>query len=93
MLEKELPHPEVFTKDTIMRSIMQFVACDNQALDIANNVYFWNCLVTMRPKTMSSELALAHKIGTYIHSECIDRLTQLKKDITIRTDILRIRRD
>ena len=85
--------PEVFTKDTIMRSIVQFIACNNQALAIANNVYFQNCLVTMRPKMISSKLALADKIGTYIHNECIDWLMQLKKDITVRTDILRIRRN
>ena len=93
MLEKGLPHPEVFTKDAIMHSVAQFVACDDQALAIADNVYFWNCLVTMRPKTISSELALTHEIGIYIHNKCIDWLAQLKKDIIVRTDTLRIRRD
>jgi hypothetical protein len=86
MLEKGLRRPETFTKDAIMHSVAQFVACDNQALAVADGLFFRNCLVTMRPKTISSELATAHEVCSYIHNECIDWLAQLKKDIIVRTE-------
>ena len=93
MLEKGLPHPEMFTKDTIMCSVAQFVACNNQVLTVADNLFFQNCLVTMRPKTTSSELVTAHEVCSYIHNECTDWLVQLKKDIIVRMDTLRKRKE
>lgn len=93
MLEKGLPRPETFTKDAIMRSVAQFIACNNQALAVADNLFFRNCLVTMRPKTTSSELVTVHEVCSYIHNECTDWLAQLKKDIIVRMDTLRKRKE
>lgn len=88
-----------FTRDGILHTVAQFVACDdqvselhsitaythlgNKAFAVASNKLFRNCLVSMRPKTKLSELPSSHDIGVYIHNKCAKWLTQLQKDITV----------
>ncbi|KAM6491697.1 hypothetical protein JOM56_012859 [Amanita muscaria] len=86
MLEKGTKPQETFTKEIILRSVAQFVVCNDQALAVASNVFFRNCLVSMRPKTKRSELPSTHDVSVYIHNQCVDWLAQLKKDISVSTD-------
>ncbi|KAM6500773.1 hypothetical protein JOM56_003787, partial [Amanita muscaria] len=67
-----------FSRDAIKDSIAQFVACDNQALAVADKVTFRNCLVTMRPRTTKNDLPSTHEIATHIHNKFVKWMTQLR---------------
>jgi hypothetical protein len=54
-----------------------------QAFAVANNKLFRNCLVSMRPKTKSSDIPSSHDVGVYIHNECVKWLKQLREEITV----------
>lgn len=85
MLDKGVARRQEFSKEAILRAASQFVACDDQALSVAGSVYFRNCLVAMRPGTTCSELATAHEVHVHIHNACVEWLTQLKNDISVRS--------
>ncbi|KAF8486561.1 hypothetical protein F5888DRAFT_1597150, partial [Russula emetica] len=67
-----------YTRDGATHAIAQFVACDDQALALAEKPLFRNCLVAMRPKTTQKDLLSRHDIEVYIHNEFVDWLKTLK---------------
>ncbi|KAM6503160.1 hypothetical protein JOM56_000103, partial [Amanita muscaria] len=73
-----LTMPTEFTRDAIQVAVAQFVVCDDQSLAVASKTTFRNCLVTMRPKTRTSELPTMHDITTYIHNMFVKHLEDLK---------------
>ncbi|KIL54920.1 hypothetical protein M378DRAFT_46170, partial [Amanita muscaria Koide BX008] len=77
--------PKEFTRDGILRSISQLVACDDQAFALVNKPVFRNCLVVMRPKTKTRELPSSHDVATYLHNEYITWLKETKDAIKVRS--------
>jgi hypothetical protein len=59
-----------------------------QALMLADNASFRNCLVAMRPQTKASELPSAHDIKVHIHNQFVLHLEDVKKQIQVRYDHL-----
>lgn len=72
-----------FTREGVLHAIAQFIACGDQALAVADNVLFRNCLVAMRPKTVRHDLASTHEVGMYIHNEFAKWLRTLKSEILV----------
>ncbi|KAF8233069.1 hypothetical protein L208DRAFT_1073234, partial [Tricholoma matsutake] len=75
--------PKEFTHDGILHTVSQFVACNDQSLAMANKASFCNCLVSMRPKSITKDMPSTHNVTTYIHNQFVKRLKELKGDILI----------
>ncbi|RDX52409.1 hypothetical protein OH76DRAFT_1307496, partial [Lentinus brumalis] len=64
--------PTAFSKHAILDAVTTHVVCGAQALLVADDVTFTNCLVVMRPKTTRSELPSRDDVRTNIHNKYID---------------------
>ena len=58
-----------------------------QSLIMANKTLFRNCLVAMRPSSMSANLPSKHDVCTYIHNEFIDFFNDIKARINVSDKI------
>ncbi|KAI1789379.1 hypothetical protein LXA43DRAFT_869346, partial [Ganoderma leucocontextum] len=67
-----------FSPEAILQAIAKHVICGDQALAIADNVMFRNCLVTMHSKTKSSELPSRTTVRSHISNEFITYMENLK---------------
>lgn len=76
--------PREFTREGVLDAIAKHIVCDDQALALADNATFKNCLVAMRPRATSADLPSTHDVTVYINNEFIAVLTQLKARITVR---------
>jgi hypothetical protein len=54
-----------------------------QSLVVADKTTFRNCLVTMRPRTRTSELASTHEVTTHIHNEFVEYMKNLKEEFEV----------
>ncbi|RDX45976.1 hypothetical protein OH76DRAFT_1301494, partial [Lentinus brumalis] len=70
--------PKEFSKETILKAVSEHVVCGQQALSVADNITFTNCLVAMRPATKKSELPSRSTVRSYINNSFIDYVGQLK---------------
>ncbi|KAF8495282.1 hypothetical protein F5888DRAFT_1590632, partial [Russula emetica] len=61
--------PLEFTRKGVLHAVARFVACDDQALAVANKAMFRNCLVAMRPKAKTLDLPSTHDVTKYIHNK------------------------
>ncbi|KAF8059787.1 hypothetical protein FPV67DRAFT_1424758, partial [Lyophyllum atratum] len=75
--------PKEFTRAGVLSATSIFVACDDQALLLADKASFRNCLVSMRPQAKRADLPSSHDVRNFIHKAFVDRLKQLKKDIEV----------
>ncbi|KAG6826532.1 hypothetical protein H0H92_015444 [Tricholoma furcatifolium] len=73
--------PKEFSKTGTTHAVAQLVACDDQAFALASKPLFRNCLVSMCPKTKSSELPTSYNVSTHIHNEFVHLIDALKQDI------------
>ncbi|KAF8230232.1 hypothetical protein L208DRAFT_1282810, partial [Tricholoma matsutake] len=80
---EKITGPKEFTRDGALHAVSQFVACNNQSLAMANKALFCNCLVAMRPKSLTKDIPSTHNVTTYIHNKFIERLQDLKSDILV----------
>ncbi|KAI0715523.1 hypothetical protein C8T65DRAFT_527398, partial [Cerioporus squamosus] len=67
-----------FTKDAILQAVTEHIVCGQQALAVADDITFTNCLVVMRPATKRSELPTRTTVHRKINDEFIDYLAELK---------------
>ncbi|KAF8676686.1 hypothetical protein AX14_004846 [Amanita brunnescens Koide BX004] len=74
--------PKQFTREGLLRTVTKFVACDNQAFEVANKAVFRNCLTSMRPQTIKQDLPTAHLVKTELHNAFSQHLNELKAIIT-----------
>ena len=65
----------------MLDAVARFVACDDQSLAVTNKAMFRNCLVMMRPKTVTADLPTTHTISDYIHNQFVAQLVKLKTEI------------
>ncbi|KAF8220039.1 hypothetical protein L208DRAFT_1127592, partial [Tricholoma matsutake] len=75
--------PKEFMHDGILDAVSQFVVCNDQSLAVANKASFHNCLVSMRPKSITKDIPSTHNVTTYIHNQFVKQLEELKGDILI----------
>ncbi|KAF8060907.1 hypothetical protein FPV67DRAFT_1423100 [Lyophyllum atratum] len=83
----KLNAPKEFTRAGVLRAVAIHVACDDQALLLADKVSFRNCLVSMRPEAKRADLPSSHDIRNFIHNAFVDRLNELKQDIEVSDDL------
>ncbi|KAH9072193.1 hypothetical protein EDB83DRAFT_2204585, partial [Lactarius deliciosus] len=72
-----------FMHDGILHTVAQYVACDDQSLAVTDKALFRNCLVAMRPKSISKDLPSTHNVMRYIHNKFVQWLQELKDDIMV----------
>ncbi|KAF8232504.1 hypothetical protein L208DRAFT_1271735, partial [Tricholoma matsutake] len=63
--------PCLFTCKNLLHAVTQFIAVDDQSLAVVNKTTFQNCLVTMRPRTISPELPMTHDVLNHLHNEFV----------------------
>ncbi|KAI1788190.1 hypothetical protein LXA43DRAFT_836299, partial [Ganoderma leucocontextum] len=68
----------VFDSKELLERITQHIVCCDEPLALADAVTFCNILVTMRPKTVKSELPTYSMVRSHITNCFIDFMTQLK---------------
>jgi hypothetical protein len=54
-----------------------------QALAVAENPVFRNCLVAMRPKASCKDIPSSHDVGLYIHNTFVQWIKTLKSEISV----------
>ncbi|KAF5368777.1 hypothetical protein D9615_010411 [Tricholomella constricta] len=73
--------PKEFTRAGVLKAVSVHVACDDQALLLADKASFRNCLVSMRPEARRADLPSSHEVRAFIHNAFVERLNDLKRDI------------
>ncbi|KAF9220702.1 hypothetical protein BS17DRAFT_713667 [Gyrodon lividus] len=75
--------PCAFSKEDALKSVAEFVVCDDQYLAVASKSTFRNCLVAMKPTAANADLPSMHDISTYVHNSFIEFLRTLKSDLWV----------
>ncbi|KAF8337832.1 hypothetical protein F5887DRAFT_890332 [Amanita rubescens] len=75
--------PKQFSREGTLRTVTQFVACDDQAFEVANKPSFRNCLTSMRPQTIKADLPNAYNVKTCLHNEFATYMKELKGTISV----------
>ncbi|KAI1793596.1 hypothetical protein LXA43DRAFT_872631, partial [Ganoderma leucocontextum] len=70
--------PTVFSRKGILEAVIRHVVCGDQALAVADDTPFPNCLVVMRPKTKKSKLASRASVRVKITNGFINYIDTLK---------------
>ncbi|OJT06528.1 Zinc finger BED domain-containing protein RICESLEEPER 2 [Trametes pubescens] len=78
---RKIETPTVFSRPAIFDAVTKHIVCGDQALLLANNVTFTNCLVTMRPKTKREDLPTRATVYTRIQNEFGTYMSNLRKNI------------
>jgi len=58
-----------------------------QPLALADNIAFCNALVSMRPKSTSSDLPTSYDVKLHVHNEFVKHINQLELDITVSLEV------
>ncbi|KAF8232058.1 hypothetical protein L208DRAFT_1064199, partial [Tricholoma matsutake] len=75
--------PLVFNREDLLHTVTQFIAVDDQSLAVAGKTAFRNCLVAMRPKSISLNLPTTHDVVKHLHNEFVRWIDRLKQDIEV----------
>jgi hypothetical protein len=75
--------PRQFTCKGALDAIAKHIVCNDQALALADDVTFRNCLVSMRPRATKADIPSTHDIMQYIHNEFVALLRCFKTDISV----------
>ncbi|KAF5374133.1 hypothetical protein D9615_008888 [Tricholomella constricta] len=70
-----------FTREAVVEAVAKHIACDNQALMLADKIRFRNCLVAMRPKAKKADLPTSHGVRLFLNNSFVKCLEELKADI------------
>ncbi|KAH9013977.1 hypothetical protein EDB85DRAFT_1843349, partial [Lactarius pseudohatsudake] len=73
--------PKQFNRQGTVRSVTKFMACDDQAFEVANKPSFRNCLTSMRPQTIKADLPSAHDVKVCLQNEFVRHLDELKATV------------
>nr|VWP01648.1 Uncharacterized protein [Ganoderma boninense] len=79
---KKVQRPTAFCPMELLQRVMQHVVCCDEPLAVADAVTFRNVLITMRPKTVKSELLTYSTVRSHITNTFVDYMTRLKEDIS-----------
>ena len=63
-----------------------------QALVLADNTAFCNSLVSMRPKSTTSDLPTAYDVKVHIHNELKKQIKQVGLDIAVSIEVRHFRK-
>ena len=58
-----------------------------QALAVADNVAFQNCLIAMHPRTLKAELPSTWDVSVCLHNETKKWLKKMKSDIEVSLNL------
>ncbi|OJT02272.1 Zinc finger BED domain-containing protein RICESLEEPER 2 [Trametes pubescens] len=78
---RKLETPTMFSRPSIFDAVTKHVVCGDQALLVADDVTFTNCLVAMRPKTTREDLPRRDTVRTRIQNAFDDYITVTRKNI------------
>ncbi|KAL6298237.1 hypothetical protein BKA93DRAFT_706527, partial [Sparassis latifolia] len=70
--------PSAFSREAILDAVIKHVVCGDQALLLADDATFTNCLVTMRPKTTRADLPTRGTVKTQIKNKFVDYVERLR---------------
>ncbi|KAF9235201.1 hypothetical protein BU15DRAFT_37058, partial [Melanogaster broomeanus] len=70
-----------FSRDDVLKTVAEFVVCDDQSLLMVDKPAFRNCLVAMQPAATRADLPSTHDISTFIHNAFISFINDLKSEI------------
>ena len=54
-----------------------------KSIAMANKALFHDCLVSMRPKSITKDILSTHNVTTYIHNQFVEQLEESKGDILV----------
>lgn len=75
--------PKEFTPENIRHSVSVHVVCGDQALAVAEDVTFRNCLVAMRPTTKAKELPSSHVVKKHISNCYVEHVEAVNRDVGV----------
>ncbi|KAG2752566.1 hypothetical protein P692DRAFT_20725987 [Suillus brevipes Sb2] len=67
-----------YSREDVLRTVAEFVVCDDQSLVVADKPAFRNCLVAMRPNAILADIPSTHDVSAYIHNAFIEFFKDLK---------------
>ncbi|KAG1906590.1 uncharacterized protein F5891DRAFT_975363 [Suillus fuscotomentosus] len=70
------------SREDVLRTVAEFVVCDDQSLIIADKPAFRNCLVVMQPNAILADIPSTHDVLAYIHNAFIEFIKGLKATTT-----------
>ncbi|KAF8696454.1 hypothetical protein AX14_001593 [Amanita brunnescens Koide BX004] len=73
--------PKEFSREAIIHATTMLVACNNLTFEFSNKPAYHNCLVTMRPHTIKSDLPSDHEVRKCLQNEFARHLNELKAKI------------
>ncbi|KAG2754231.1 hypothetical protein P692DRAFT_20721124 [Suillus brevipes Sb2] len=82
MFQKKAELPN-FSRNDVLRTVAEFVVCDDQSLAVVNKATFRNCLVAMRPSATKADIPSTHDITVFIHNSFLDFFKQIKSEIQV----------
>ncbi|KAF8958256.1 hypothetical protein BDZ97DRAFT_1668770, partial [Flammula alnicola] len=80
---KTVTGPREFTRAGTLHAVTKLIATNNQPLALADNLAFRNALVSMRPKSTTSDLPSSHDVKVHLHNEFVKHMKKLKEEIIV----------
>ncbi|KAI0061781.1 hypothetical protein BV25DRAFT_1769205, partial [Artomyces pyxidatus] len=80
---KKVETSREFKRKDVLHAVATLIACDDQALALANKASFRNCLVAMRPRSITADLPSTHNVCAYLHNEFTKILARYRADIEV----------
>jgi hypothetical protein len=80
---EKTPGLRVFTREGVLDAVARHIVCTDQALALADDVTFRNCMVAMRPHASKADIPSTHDVTQYIHNEFVSLLGKFKMDILV----------
>jgi hypothetical protein len=78
---KTMTGPREFTRAGILDAVARLIA---KPLALADNIAFRNSLVSMRPKSTTSDLPTSYDVKVHIHNHFVKHMKQLKLSRQLR---------
>ncbi|KIJ90586.1 hypothetical protein K443DRAFT_116388, partial [Laccaria amethystina LaAM-08-1] len=80
---KTVTGPREFTRSGILHAVVALILMNNQPLALADNLAFRNALVTMWPKSTTSDLPTSYGAKVHIHNMFVKHMKALKEEIIV----------
>ncbi|KIJ93263.1 hypothetical protein K443DRAFT_112306 [Laccaria amethystina LaAM-08-1] len=82
--------PREFTRSGILQAVATLIATNNQPLALADNPAFRNALVSMRPKSTTTDLPSSYDVKVYLHNKFVQRIVELEEEIKVSNSSIRL---